>query len=52
MIVADTNVWARAQLNDDPVQARKARKVLSDAMAGAGVFDARFGKGNRVRQLK
>ena len=31
MIVADTSVWARACLNDDPAQAQKARKVLADA---------------------
>ncbi len=37
-IVADTNVWARAYLNDDPLQARKARKALSDARSDGGVF--------------
>ena len=35
-IVADTNVWARAYLNDDMVQARKARKALSDACSRGG----------------
>ncbi len=38
MVVADTNVWARAYLNDDPVQARKARKALGEAQAKGGVF--------------
>ena len=37
-IVADTNVWARAYLNDDPLQARKARKALADARSNGGVF--------------
>ena len=37
-IVADTNVWARAYLNDDLVQARKARKALADACSKGGVF--------------
>jgi len=38
MVLADTNVWARAHLNDDPAQARKARKALAEAQAGGGVF--------------
>jgi predicted nucleic-acid-binding protein len=38
MIVADTNVWARAFLNDDPAQAQKARKALADARAKGVVF--------------
>ena len=38
MVVADTNVWARAHLNDDPVQARKARKALAQAQGEGGVF--------------
>ena len=38
MIVADTNVWARAYLNDDAVQASKARKALAEARGGGGVF--------------
>lgn len=38
MIVADTNVWARAHLNDDPAQAKKARKALAEAQATGGVF--------------
>ena len=37
-IVADTNVWARAYLNDDLVQARKVRKALADACSKGGVF--------------
>jgi predicted nucleic-acid-binding protein len=38
MIVADTNLWARALLNDDPSQSRKARKALADARSKGGVF--------------
>lgn len=38
MVVADTNVWARAHLNDDPTQAKKARKALAEAQATGGVF--------------
>jgi predicted nucleic-acid-binding protein len=38
MIAADTNVWARAYLNDDATQARKARSALADARAKGGVF--------------
>ena len=38
MIVADTNVWARAYLNDDAAQARKARKALVEARSKGGVF--------------
>lgn len=38
MIVADTNVWARAFLNDDRAQAQKARKALADARSKDGVF--------------
>jgi predicted nucleic-acid-binding protein len=38
MIVADTNIWARAWLNDDPAQARKARKALSEARSKGGIF--------------
>jgi predicted nucleic-acid-binding protein len=37
-IVADTNVWARAFLNDDAGQARKARKALADARSKGGIF--------------
>lgn len=38
MVVADTNVWARAHLNDDPAQTRKARKALAEAQGDGGVF--------------
>jgi hypothetical protein len=58
MIVADTNVWARACLNDDPAQAQKVRKVLADARLGCAngvrevvTFDAHFGRAAKVRRL-
>jgi predicted nucleic-acid-binding protein len=38
VIVADTNVWARAFLGDDPRQTPKARKALADARTREGVF--------------
>lgn len=38
MIAPDTNVWARAYLNDDEAQARKARAAIEAACSGAGVF--------------
>lgn len=38
MIVADTNLWARAFLNDDASQSRKARKALMEARSKGGVF--------------
>ncbi len=38
MIAPDTNVWARAYLNDDEAQAGKARFAIEAACAGAGVF--------------
>jgi predicted nucleic-acid-binding protein len=38
MLAADTNVWARAHLNDDPAQAKKARAALQEARASGGVF--------------
>lgn len=38
MIVADTNVWARAYLRDDAAQTPKAQKLLAEAQAGVGVF--------------
>jgi len=38
VIAADTNVWARAYLNDDPVQAGKARSALAAARSSGGVF--------------
>ena len=38
MVAADTNVWARAYLNDEPTQARKARAALAEARSAGGVF--------------
>ena len=38
MIAADTNVWARAYLNDDPVQTEKSRSALAAARSAGGVF--------------
>jgi predicted nucleic-acid-binding protein len=38
VIAADTNVWARAYLNDDAAQARKARAALAAARSAGGVF--------------
>jgi predicted nucleic-acid-binding protein len=38
MVAADTNVWARAYLNDEPTQARKARATLAAARSAGGVF--------------
>jgi predicted nucleic-acid-binding protein len=38
MLTADTNVWARALLNDDHAQARKARSALAQARSADGVF--------------
>ena len=38
MLTADTNVWARALLNDDAAQARKARAALAAARSADGVF--------------
>jgi predicted nucleic-acid-binding protein len=38
MIAADTNVWARAYLNDDLVQAEKSRSALAEARSAGGVF--------------
>ena len=38
MLAADTNVWARAYLNDDTKQAAKARSALGQAGAAGGVF--------------
>lgn len=38
MIVADTNVWARAFLNDDARQAQRARRALAEARSKGGVF--------------
>lgn len=38
MIVADTNVWARAYLNDNEAQVQRARKALAEARSKGGVF--------------
>ena len=38
MIVADTNVWARALLSDDPGQSPRARQALAGARSKDGVF--------------
>jgi predicted nucleic-acid-binding protein len=38
MLTADTNVWARALLNDDRAQTRKARSALAQARSRDGVF--------------
>jgi predicted nucleic-acid-binding protein len=38
MLAADTNVWARAYLNDDAAQAAKARSALAKARSEGGVF--------------
>ena len=38
MLAADTNVWARAYLNDDASQARRARSALAEARSATGVF--------------
>jgi predicted nucleic-acid-binding protein len=38
MLAADTNVWARAYLNDDASQTRKARSALAKARSATGVF--------------
>jgi predicted nucleic-acid-binding protein len=38
VIAADTNVWARAYLNDDGAQAAKARSALAQARSEEGVF--------------
>jgi predicted nucleic-acid-binding protein len=38
MLTADTNVWARALLNDDAAQAKKARAALAAARSADGVF--------------
>lgn len=38
MLAADTNVWARALLNDDQTQTRKARSALAQARSADGIF--------------
>ena len=37
MLTADTSVWARALLNDDHAQTRKARSALAQARSRDGV---------------
>ncbi len=38
MISVDTNVWARAYLNDDVAQAKKARSAIKEGCLKGGVF--------------
>jgi predicted nucleic-acid-binding protein len=38
MIAVDTNVWARAYLNDDIAQAKKARAAIKEGCLQGGVF--------------
>jgi len=38
VIAADTNVWARAYLNDDASQTRKSRSALAAPRSAGGVF--------------
>ncbi|HEY7839156.1 MAG TPA: PIN domain-containing protein [Terriglobales bacterium] len=38
MLTADTNVWARALLNDEQAQTRRARFALAQARSADGVF--------------
>jgi len=38
MVTADTNIWARALLNDDQAQTKKARSALAQARSQDGVF--------------
>jgi len=38
VIVADTNVWARAFLGDDPQQSPRARRALAATRSKEGVF--------------
>ena len=38
MLAADTNVWARALLEDDKVQAAKAKVALAQARSGDGIL--------------
>ena len=38
MLVADTNVWARALLDDDKAQAAKAKATLAQARSTDGIF--------------
>ena len=38
MLAADTNVWARALLDDDKAQAAKAKTALAQARSSGGIF--------------
>ena len=38
MLAADTNVWARALLDDDKAQAAKAKAALAQARSSGGIF--------------
>ncbi len=38
MLTADTNVWARALLEDDKAQAAKAKAALAQARSADGIF--------------
>jgi predicted nucleic-acid-binding protein len=38
MLAADTNVWARALLEDDKAQAAKAKAALARARSAGGIF--------------
>lgn len=38
MLAADTNVWARALLDDDKAQAAKAKAALAQARSTGGIF--------------
>lgn len=38
MLAADTNVWARAYLNDEVRQAQQARKAIAEACVAEGIF--------------
>jgi predicted nucleic-acid-binding protein len=38
MLAADTNVWARALLEDDKAQAAKAKGALAQARSTGGIF--------------
>ena len=38
MLAADTNVWARALLEDDKAQAGKAKAALAQARSAGGIF--------------
>jgi predicted nucleic-acid-binding protein len=38
MIAADTNIWARAYLNDDAAQSARARAAIKTACETGGIF--------------